>query len=251
MKRSLKVLILAAGFGTRLRPWTLSHPKALVPVGGIPMLERVIRRLKECGFDEIVVNVHHFSEQIIDFLSNNDLNVNILISDESEQILDTGGGLLKAMETFGSENDVWLIHNVDILSDIPLDKILNMHISIGNTISLITSDRMSSRKLIFNEEERLVGWHNISKNEYRPSNFMPVPADHESSFSGIYFVNGSAYKSLKDFSKTINSNVFPIMDYFLTAPALKKIGEIKLEGINLIDIGKPETLKQADDLISK
>ncbi len=121
----MKAMILAAGLGTRLRPWTLEHPKALVPVGGVPMLERVIVRLKDEGFDEIVVNIHHFGDQIIDFVRSKDFGVKIFISDERGELLDTGGGLVYARELLGE--DPVLVHNVDILSNADLKSFMRKH----------------------------------------------------------------------------------------------------------------------------
>ena len=113
----MKAFILAAGLGTRLKPWTLSHPKALVPVGGVPMLERVIRRLENEGFDYIVVNVHHFASQITDFLKARAWQARIEVSDETDLLLDTGGALVHAAPLLCRDSEPFLIHNVGILSD--------------------------------------------------------------------------------------------------------------------------------------
>lgn len=241
----MNALILAAGFGTRLKPWTDKHPKALVPVGGIPMLKRVIMRLKEEGFDNIAVNTHHFSDQIKDYLKNNDFGINIEISDETDGILDTGGGLLKASELFDNNQPI-LVHNVDILSDAPLSRLLALHAKAGHEVSLITSDRDSSRKLVFDDNGMLKGWHNIKSNEYKPAGFKSQSKYHESGFSGIYIVSPETINCLRDFSYDIESKAFPIMDFFLSKMHKIKIGEIKLDKLNLIDIGKPETLSQAN-----
>ncbi|MDE6382409.1 MAG: NTP transferase domain-containing protein, partial [Muribaculaceae bacterium] len=115
----MKAFILAAGLGTRLRPWTLEHPKALVPVGGVPMLERVILRMRDQGFDDITVNVHHFADQIVDFLNARDFGVAVHISDERERLLDTGGAILHASRFLAADPAPFLVHNVDILSDAP------------------------------------------------------------------------------------------------------------------------------------
>ena len=162
----MRAFVLAAGLGTRLKPWTLEHPKALVPVGGVPMLRRVLERLRSEGFDEVTVNVHHFSEQIVDFLNHEELGVNVTVSDESDRLLDTGGGLLKA-----GISAPMLIHNVDILSDAPLAEIMNRHLASGRDITLVTSDRESSRHLVFDAEGTLRGWHNVKTDEYKPAGF--------------------------------------------------------------------------------
>lgn len=164
----MKAFVLAAGLGTRLKPWTEKHPKALVPVGGVPMLERVIGRLRQEGFDDITVNVHHFADQIRDFLDSKDFGVTVHISDESERLSDTGGGILKAGPILGRDKCPFIVHNVDILSDAPLAEIMAEHLRSGRDISLVTSPRESTRKLVFDDRESLHGWHNLSTGEYRP-----------------------------------------------------------------------------------
>ncbi len=244
----MKALVLAAGFGTRLRPWTLTHPKALVPVGGCPMLEKVIMKLCEYGVDEVIVNVHHFSEQIIDFLETRNLDVKVVVSDESDRILDTGGALLKVLE----ENDITtplLIHNVDILSNADLAGLLRTHIEKGNDVTLLTSGRESSRKLLFDKDGFLAGWHNLQNDKYIPV-MLKVEDERqglcEEAFSGIYIVSPGIIDSLKSYSMSVGDNKFPIMDYFLSFPPDIKIGRNYSPDLELIDIGKPETLAIAE-----
>lgn len=246
----MRGFILAAGLGTRLRPWTLHHPKALVPVAGIPMLERVIKRMIEEGVDSIIINVHHFSGQIIEFLNQHDFGVDIQISDESELLLDTGGGLLSALKLSKKSIDPLLIHNVDILSDAPLADLMNKHLESGADISLITSDRNSSRKLIFDSTGNLKGWHNVSTNEYKPSGFVADDVLNEASFSGIYIVNPDVLNSMDNFATKIGSVKFPIMDFLLSMPDSVTIKQIHLDQLHLIDIGKPDTLLKAEELLN-
>lgn len=249
-----KAMILAAGLGTRLRPWTLSHPKALVPVGGVPMLERVILRLKDCGFDYIVVNTHHFASQIKDFLQSNDYGVTVKISDESDELLDTGGGIAAAMPLLGVDETPFLVHNVDILSDAPLDLLMRRHEESGMDVTLLTSDRESSRKLIFDSGNHLVGWHNLKDDVYRPEGFGPREtgvgndAIKEHAFSGIYVMDMKALKAMSKYGNDRELRKFPIMDWFLELPKSETIGAFNLPEIKLIDIGKPDTLRKADSL---
>lgn len=244
----MNAMILAAGLGTRLKPWTLNHPKALVPVGGIPMLERVIVRLRDEGFSHIVVNVHHFAEQILDFLKTHDFGVDIHVSDESNQLLDTGGALLHASALLSPDNSPCLIHNVDILSNAPLGKLMKKHIASESNISLLTSSRESSRKLIFNKKGILEGWHNLNSDEYRPEGFYPSDSMHEHAFSGIYIVDALSLAAIDRYATQQGTRKFPVMDFLLSRPAGIKISEQFDPNLQLIDIGKPETLRQAETL---
>ncbi|MDE6408948.1 MAG: NTP transferase domain-containing protein [Muribaculaceae bacterium] len=245
----MKAMILAAGLGTRLKPWTLSHPKALVPVGGVPMLQRVMLSLKQQGFDEMVINIHHFGEQILDFLKGNDFGVNYKVSDEREALLDTGGGLLQAGKILFSEDDApFLVHNVDILSNADLKGLMEFHLASGNDVTLLTSNRESSRKLIFDKEGLLKGWHNLSTGEFRPKGFKASEGDREAAFSGIYIIGKKAIDALREYSRGIGKDAFPVMDFFLTQCEELKIGERFDPELRLIDIGKPASLKQADML---
>ena len=243
----MKAMILAAGLGTRLKPWTLSHPKALVPVGGVAMLERVINSLKKQGFNELVINIHHFGEQIVEFMEDNDFGIKYDISDERDKLLDTGGGLLAAGKyLFSSDDTPFLVHNVDILSNADLAALMNFHLSSGNDVTLLTSGRESSRKLIFDQEGRLKGWHNISTGEYKPSDYISSEGGEEVSFSGIYVIGKKAIEALRTFSIEIGKDVFPVMDFFLSQCQRVRIGEMYASDLRLIDIGKPASLKQAD-----
>lgn len=250
----MKAMILAAGLGTRLKPWTLEHPKALVPVGGVPMLERVILRLRSEGFDKIVVNVHHFAEQIVEFLQHNDFGIEIKVSDERGQLLETGGGIAHAAGLLGEfGKGPVLVHNVDILSDAPLSRLMEYHEGKCNDVTLLTSGRESSRKLMFDECSRLIGWHNLKSGEYRPVSVekqaYEVGEISERAFSGIYVLGDKALNSLVENWKEAGEGAYPIMDFFLGFPQDIKIGGYDYSDLHLIDIGKPETLEQANNLI--
>ena len=247
----MKAMILAAGFGTRLKPWTDTHPKALVPVDGVPMLERVICRLRDEGFDYIVVNIHHFGDQILEFLNSKDFGISISVSDESDGILDTGGGIVNASSLLSVEDDEpFIVHNVDILSDAPLASLLKQNIESENDVTLLTSGRESSRKLVFDDMGRLKGWHRKEPAQWRPENIVHKEGDKENAFAGIYVMNGKALRSMEDYSKKTGNRKFPVMDYFLSLPDDIKIGQYFIEGLNLIDIGKPDTLKAASGFLA-
>ena len=234
-------MILAAGYGTRLRPWTLHHPKALVPVGGVPMLERVILRLKGEGFTRIVVNVHHFAGQIVDFINSHDFGVDIAVSDETERLLDTGGAILNAAPLF--EHGPVLVHNVDILSNADLADLMLTHDKTGADSTLLVSGRESSRKLIFDADMRLHGWHNEKDGEYRPSTYVMGSQDREYAFSGIHVVGEKAISEMRRIER---DEKFSIIDFLLSAEHTCDVRGFIQEGLELIDIGKPETLAKAD-----
>lgn len=245
----MKAFVLAAGLGTRLKPWTEHHPKALVPVGGVPMLERVIVSLREQGFDFIVVNVHHFANQIVDFLSSKEFGVRVDISDESKQLLDTGGAILHAAPLLCRDERPFLIHNVDILSNANLQDLMDEAEKNGNALdTLLISNRDSSRKLLFDTEMHLQAWHNLSTDEYRPS--PPANLLHlcEYAFSGIHAMSPKAVDQMSDLGY---EGKFPVMDFLLNPGAIDNIRGYLSEELQLIDIGKPETLSRANNLFRK
>lgn len=236
----MQAMILAAGLGTRLRPWTLEHPKALVPVRGVPMLERVILRLKEQGFTKIVVNVHHFASQIVEFLQSHDFGVQIVVSDETDQLLDTGGAILNAAPLF--ENGPVLVHNVDILSNANLAELMRAHEQTGADSTLLVSDRASSRKLIFDKDMRLRGWHNLKEGIYKPEGFVSEEGYREYAFSGIHVVGESVLEEMRRIEREPK---FSIIDFLLSPEQHCDVRGYLQEGLELIDIGKPATLERA------
>lgn len=239
----MKAMVLAAGLGTRLKPWTLTHPKALVPVGGVPMLERVILRLKDQGFDDIVVNIHHFGEQIIEFLDSHDFGVSVRISDERGMLLDTGGGLLKAKDMLWLDEDPVLVHNVDILSNADLKGLMEEYEKRNCDGLLLVSDRESGRKLIFDSDFELRGWHDLKTDRFRPEGFVGKPSYKEYAFSGIHVVG---YGMIKEMGKMGFPKKFPVMDYYLSEERDRKISGYLDRRLSLIDIGKPESLSRAN-----
>ena len=240
----MKAMIFAAGLGTRLKPLTDHMPKALVPVAGKPMLEHVIRKLIAAGCDEIVINVHHFADQIIDFVkTNNNFGITIHISDETDMLLDTGGGIKKASSFF---NEPFLIHNVDILSNVDLKSLYEYHLTSGNDATLLVSPRKTVRYLLFDEENHLCGWVNKDTLQTKPEGFVYQPeVQKEYAFSGIHIVSPSLFNYMGE--NWIGK--FPIMDFYLQTCQESKLGGYVKEDLQLIDIGKPETLAQAEEFI--
>lgn len=238
-------MIFAAGLGTRLKPLTDHMPKALVPVAGKPMLEHVIEKLKAAGFDEIVINVHHFANQIIDFLKKkNNFGITIHISDETDFLLDTGGGIKKAAPYF---DEPFLIHNVDILSNTDLKALYNYHLQSGNDATLLVSPRQTTRYLLFNSDRRLCGWINKETLQTKPEGFIYQPnVQKEYAFSGIHIISPGLFKYMDEKW----NGKFSIMDFYLQLCHEAMIGGYAKEDLQLIDIGKPETLARAEEYIN-
>lgn len=238
----MKAMILAAGLGTRLKELTRHKPKALVTVNDVPMLQRVIERLESEGFTYIVVNTHHFSEQVKDFLKSHTWKAEIRISDETALLRDTGGALTYAAPLLLQDDEPFLIHNVDILSNAPLAKLMETHKTSQADATLLVSDRDSSRKLYFDKDMYLRGWVNLSTGEKRgETGDWPTML----SFSGIHVISASL---LRKMVKECPHEVFPIMDYYLSHTRADKLKGYRCDELSLIDIGKPETLSRANNL---
>lgn len=207
----MKAMILAAGLGTRLRPFTLSHPKALFEVNGITLLEQAITYLKKYHYHDIIINVHHFAEQIIEFLrSNNNFGVNITISDESDLLLDTGGAIKKAAWFF-DDGKPFLIYNVDIITDLDLNELRTYHLSNSALATLAVRKRKSSRYLLFDENKHLCGWRNVTTSKeifVRHSPQMKLLA-----FSGIQILSPGILSYLPE------EQVFSLTDFYLKIAA--------------------------------
>lgn len=240
----MKTIILCAGLGTRLKPWTEHHPKALVPVGGVPMLMRVIDRLSTQGFDEVTVNVHHFADQIVSFIDNENLPVKqINVSDETCLLLDTGGGILNAERFLAADSRPFLVHNVDILSNADLKSLYEAHLKSGCNVTLLVSDRDSSRRLVFDKDMNLKGWKNLTTGETRPVNLTVEESDSMYAFSGIYVMSPEIFALMKENGF---EGKFPIMDFFLSGLPALRISGVVASSLKLIDIGKPDTLRRAN-----
>src|SRR5690349_300822 len=165
----MKAMILAAGLGTRFKPWTDKHPKALALVNGKTLLQRNVEYLQKFGITDVIVNVHHFPEQIIDAIEKNKgWGSHITISDEKGEVLETGGGLKRA-KTFFDNDEPFVTINVDILTDFDLNKLLAFHNKNKPLISFGVTDRKTSRYFLFDDDMRLCGWENTKTEEKRIS----------------------------------------------------------------------------------
>ena len=241
----MKALIFAAGMGDRLRPLTDTVPTALLPVDGRPMLEHVILKLKNAGFEDITINIHHLGDQILDFLrANHNFGVEIHISDEREYLLDTGGGI-KHAAAYLDGDEPFLVHNVDIFSNVDLRHLYEIH-QAGNALStLLVSRRQTSRYLLFDKQNRLCGWRNRETGEVKSYYPYFEPSHYtEFAFSGIHVISPEIFRWMDEWT-----GKFSIIQFYLSICARTRIVACEYEGLKLLDVGKPETLAKAEKWI--
>ena len=238
-------MIFAAGLGTRLKPLTDTMPKALVRVGDKPLLAHVILKLKAAGFERIVVNVHHFAQQIVDYLRENDsFGVDIRISDETEKLLETGGGIKKALPLFDADSPI-LIHNVDILSNVDLRELYEYAEDGHLDAMLLVSWRKTKRYLLFDNEMLLDGWTNIETGEVKsPYKGLDPSTLKQYAFSGIHILSPSVFPLFDTMPDR-----FGIIDFYLKYCHQRAfLGEVKKD-LRLLDVGKLETLQEAEEFL--
>lgn len=244
----VKGMIFAAGIGSRLRPITDTIPKALVEVGGMPMLQRTLMRMRDAGINDVVVNVHHHAPKIMEFLAaNNDFGMEISVSDESDMLLDTGGGLLKAATLIG-DADAVVLHNADIYTDIPLLPLIDRYAQSGADVVLAVNRRPTSRYLLCDEYNRMRGWINTATGELKPTS---LTAEKVSTFAKVGFCGIHVVRP---------QTVFPALQSYCTQHGAKfsltpfYIDQCDRLNIRLdlspsesfwYDIGSPETLARA------
>ena len=242
-----QAMIFAAGMGTRLKPITDTMPKALVKVGGQPLLWHVVTRLKEAGFQRIVINVHHFAQQIIDYLeSNQHFGIDIRISDESNMLLDTGGGIKKAIPLFDATSPV-LIHNVDILSNVDLSSFYEMCMDDVSDACLLVSHRTTKRYLLFDDHLHLTGWVNKETGEMKtPYEKLVASQLNAYAFSGIHIVKPSLFPLLQS-----QSERFPIIKFYIDNCQNCHFQGIESKDLQLLDVGKLDTLKEAENMLKQ
>ncbi len=234
-------MILAAGLGTRLLDMTIDKPKALVEVNGVPMLQLIIDKLVSQGFKELIINVHHHAEQIINFVRSRDFGAKIEISDESNLLLNTGGGI-KHAEKYLKESP-FLIHNVDIYSEIDLADMYNFHVNSDNLVSLAVRKRESSNYFLFDNTHRLCGWKSYKTGSEIISNKCDTYI--ELAFSGIHVVSPEIYDL---FSR---EGSFSIVTEYLDLAKKHRIGAYTHNDKRILDLGKPEAIKEYEENICK
>ena len=233
-------MIFAAGLGTRFKPWTDEHPKALALVNGKSLLQRNIEWLQQYGITDVIVNVHHFPEQVMQAIEKNKgWGSMITISDERGQLLETGGGLKKA-KSFFDTHEPFLTINVDILTDLHLDKLISFHTQKKPLISFAVIDRKTSRYFLFDKELRLCGWQNTKTGEKKIS----IQKDHlvPKAYSCVVVFEPEIFKLMKQEGK------FSLVDVYLDLAAKNKILAYDHTGDRLVDVGKPEALPLAEKL---
>jgi len=231
-------MIFAAGLGTRFKPWTDSHPKALALVNGKSLLQRNIEYLQQYNITDVVVNVHHFSEQIIDAVEiNKGWGSNIIISDERNEVLETGGGLLKAKGLL-SGDEPFVTINVDILTDLDLDKLLKFHRQNKPLISFGVTDRKTSRYFLFDENDRLCGWRNVQTGEEKIS--ISKPSLLQKAYSCVVVFQPQTFDLIKQSGK------FSLTETYLDLAKDNLILGYDHSGDKLVDVGKTESIATAE-----
>ena len=243
-------MILAAGLGTRLKPLTDTMPKALVPVGGSPLLDINIRKLQAQGYDRFVVNVHHFAQQIIDYVTQQDYAPLVHFSDEREQLLETGGGLKKARNLFRDDEPI-LIHNVDILDNVDYGWFSRQHQTDEDAV-LLVSRRKTKRYLLFDNAMRLMGWKNVETGEVKsPYEYVRRTGLSQHSeplnmfaFSGIHSFSPRLFPLMDRFPDR-----FSIIDFYLSVCHRSHIVGVVKEDLDMLDVGKLDTLSEANAFI--
>lgn len=233
----MKAMILAAGLGTRLKPFTDHHPKALASVNGKPILQRNIEYLLSYGIKEIAVNVHHFADQIIGTLHNHkNWGAEIFISDETDQVLETGGGLKKAASFFKDETGPFVLMNVDILTDLDLSRMAAVQRENDSLATLAVTGRTTSRYLLFDNNNFLCGWKNEKTGEQKgePGN--------KKAFSGIHIISPKIFPLISEEGK------FSMIDLYLRLCNDHRISAFDHSDGKFIDVGKPESIEKAERL---
>jgi NDP-sugar pyrophosphorylase family protein len=237
----MKAMIFAAGLGTRFKPWTDKHPKALAIVNGKTLLQHTVEYLQQYDVREVVVNVHHFADQVEEAIKKSKgWGSNIVISDERDEVLETGGGLLKAKKLL--QDDVFLTINVDILTDLNIKYFLSFHQQQQALISLAVSERKTSRYLVFNKYNRLCGWRNKTTGEEKI--VVNAPELKEKAYSGIAIFQPSVFEHISFTGK------FSLIDLYLSSAKEHKITGFDHSKDRFIDVGKPESVVKAEQMFS-
>lgn len=240
----MKAFVFAAGLGTRLKPITDTMPKALVPIKGKPLLGHVMEKLQSSGMTDFVINIHHFGEQIIDYLQQNWKDVPVAISDERAALLETGGAVKKAIPLLG--DDSFLIHNVDILSNANLAQLVAEHTNKKAAATLLVSNRKSSRYLLFDKDMRLKAWTNTQTGEVKsPYSDIDINTLTPYAFGGIHCFSPLLFAEMNPYP-----DKFSIIDFYLDQCLKYPIYGWEQENLQLLDVGKINSLELANNYIA-
>lgn len=240
----MKAMIFAAGLGTRLQPLTNDRPKALVELGGITLLERCIHRLIAFGINDVVINVHHFANMVEEFLQAHDnFGINIQISDEREMLMNTGGAIRHAKALLQGDENI-LIVNVDILSNLNIDTLLQQHQESGNLATLVVRQRETSRYLLFSDKQ-LCGWKNIKTGETKVSRSELMDSALPYAFSGIQIISPALLDMITE------TGAFSSIDLYLRLAQNQKIGAFIDSDSIWMDLGKFSDIDTANNLLTK
>jgi NDP-sugar pyrophosphorylase family protein len=234
----MKAMIFAAGLGTRFKPWTDSHPKALALVNGKSLLQRNVEYLQQYHIREVVVNVHHFADQIIEAIqTNNGWGSNITVSDERDEVLETGGGLLKARPLLEG-NEPFITLNADILTNLNIDSLRAFHQQHQPLISFGTTSRKASRSLLFDEANQLCGWRNNNTGDEKIS--INKPDLVAKAYSCVVIFEPRVFSLIQQRGK------FSLIDSYLDLAKTQTILGYDHSGDILVDVGKPESVAIAE-----
>jgi NDP-sugar pyrophosphorylase family protein len=240
MTHDTTAMILAAGLGTRLKALTQDKPKALVPLNGKPLLQHCIENLIANGFNHIVINIHHFGEQIIDFVESHHFDTDIQISDERDLLMDTGGGIIKATPLFKNSKAV-LVHNVDIISNVNLGEMNQQFLESGDDAWLLTQDRETNRKLLFREDHQLIGWRNKAEGNFKWV-YDSFGQYQEMAFSGLHFFRNNLFAGFECKPQSV-------IDLYLKLAKNNRILSKPIQPDYWFDLGKPEQLEAAENYL--
>lgn len=251
MKYDATAMILAAGLGTRLKSLTHDKPKALVELNGKPLLQHCIENLTDNGFHHIVINIHHFGEQIIDFVEHHSFDADIKISDERDLLMDTGGGIVKATPLFIKSKAVF-VHNVDIISNVNFVDINRQFLDSEDDAWLLTQNRKTNRKLLFNAENQLIGWMNKAEQQFKwvdekrsGVSTCSTPLDYnEQAFCGLHFFRSDLFAEFECKPQSV-------IDLYLQLAKSKRIISKPIQPDYWFDLGKPEQLTAAENFLNE
>ncbi len=237
----MKAMILAAGLGTRLKPFTDRHPKALAVVNNKTILQRNIEYLASFGIKELVINVHHFAEQVTEFVKNNKgFGSEISFSDETDEVLETGGGIKKVSWFFRKDSHPFVVMNVDVLTDLDLKEMILQHSQKEPLATLAVTSRKTSRYFLFNDENQLCGWRNVKTGEEKIS--RKAEKYIEKAFSGIHVISPRIFPLMKMQGK------FSMVDVYLDLCKTNDITAFDHSHSKFIDVGKPESILKAEEM---